>query len=177
MKIIIATYKRYDLAKLSAAAISKFCTGFSSIILADGSGSLKSLDNCDDIIHIKFNRNFAFPIIKSIFKNESFVCIDDDIILIDYLNLSNYRSQCIYKTPHSSMVTIYHPNTNCVYNLSTIRLNSSQRFLSNKYIWINSAINNSCELVDSVWLHIDKGSNESTVSRNSIEHQIINYIT
>lgn len=176
MKVIIATYLRKDLAILSAKAIRKFANNFSSIILADGSGKIKDCDSIDDILYVPFNRNLAISILREKFKNESFICIDDDVILVNHLDLNKYcNTRYIYQPDNGFMVYIYHPEAKQTNILSCIRLNYSNKNILN-YPWLDLAINNNCELIDKIWLHIDKGSETPIRSRIEIESALKNYI-
>jgi len=175
--IYISSFGDKELAFGAAQSVKKFCTDTDKkIILIDMSKTILQ-GPFDEIIHMECGRWMGWTIAKKINKNSkiNMLCIDDDVRLVDSVSLSErYNDSGVYKPSNGAMVMAF-VNTNNFDKINLLKSyrakKSTKNIFKDNILW-DLCVANYSEIIDEIWVHIDKGYEKRTQNRT----QLINYI-
>lgn len=166
MRVVVSTYKRHDLAALAVQAVRKLARGVSSVVVLDGSGTMQACPGADEVRHATFTR-WAGPFAAiRMFPGEPLACIDDDVILVREVDLESRYTAGISKPLNGQMVLIVRPGSAGHETLGNIRLRHRRDAEGEE--WAAVAVAHQCELIDDVWLHVDRGSQGDNAKREAV---------
>ena len=155
MRAVICTYKRHDLAALAVAALRRLATGVDSVVVLDGSGTMTACPGADEVRHAAFNvRAGCFAAIRE-FPGEPLLCLDDDVVLVRPVDVAKYTAG-VSKPLNGRMVLVARPGRSDHELLPQLRLQHRKELEGED--WAEAAADHRCELIDNVWLHVDRGS-------------------
>lgn len=163
MRAVVCTHSRHDLAALAVAHLRKNCGWLSAVTVLDASGTMEACEGAE-VRHVFFQR-FAGPFAAMrTFPGEELMCIDDDVLLLEPITEDRYRpgmskpanGHMVYVRRHGEGVTA----------LPQVRVR--KRSMLSKYPWAEEAAKHQCELIDGVWLHIDRGSAGPNAAREAL---------
>jgi hypothetical protein len=177
--IYISTFNRINLAINAAKSLQKNLLDQDyRIILLCGIGYKDHYKNdiFDNIIESEFlnpgirRMGFIKAYQNSLLSNaELSVSIDDDIRLIYKISLLERYTKDKYVPDNTFCVQVWRDCTKKYYeHLKVQRLNHINQFIGDNKILGQLAVNNWSEQIDTVWLHIDKGSEKMTPARQSL---------
>jgi len=171
MRAVVCTYSRHDLAAMAVASVRRHAMGVSSVVVLDASGTLKSCEGADEVRHVDFGvRGGVFAAIRE-FPGEPLLCIDDDVILLEPINAEVRYTAGISKPLNGHMVMAYLPGRESHSRLRQVRLGRKEKLTG--YPWSEAAAEHQCELIDGVWLHIDRGSTGANKTREALEEALL----
>lgn len=165
MRAIVCTYSRHDLAAMAVAHLRRHAVGISKITVLDASGTMKACEGADEVLPAKFRRNAGAYAAMAMFPDEDVLCIDDDVLLLEPINVGRYTARWS-KPPNGQMVFVCRRGVEGVVALSQVRVRTPRPLA--KYPWAEEAAKHQCELIDGVWLHIDRGSSGPLPARESL---------
>lgn len=166
MRVVICTHRRHDLAALAVRAIRKLATGVSSVVVLDGSGTMESCPGADEVRHATFTR-WAGPFAAvRMFPGEPLACLDDDVVLIRHVDLEARYTSGLSKPLNGQMVLIIRPGSQGNEVLENVRIRHARDAAGED--WAEAAAKHRCELIDGVWLHVDRGSQGEDASRDAV---------
>jgi hypothetical protein len=132
----------------------------------------------DTSIHIPFPRWCGYMASRNLYKKNQYnLYIDDDIRLINktIIDYHNYYPDYYYLPSNGQMVHIWTQINNPEYlwyqKLKIVRtytMNHIPNYLLSDTELCSLLINNQCEIIDDIWLHIDKGSEKITPARQNV---------
>jgi hypothetical protein len=170
MKAIISTYKRHDLAAVAVDAVRRLATGIDSVVVLDGSGTMASCPGADEVRHVRFAvRAGCFAAIRA-FPGEPLLCIDDDVVLVRPVDMARYTAG-MSKPLNGQMVLVVRPGAAGHERLPNVRIQSPRDVPWAD--WSTAAARHRCELVDNVWLHVDRGSEGENAAREAVVASLV----
>lgn len=178
----IATYSNEALSIGAAKSIRQHIDVASdSLSITLINGGIKNIQNSifDSVVNVKFPKWFGFKIAHQLCdQNNINVYIDDDIRLLSRINIREKYSMHnneYYMPNNGYMVQIWrkiyeNPNLTKKINVrriySTIDINSGDVYIK------NLLAQNKCQIIDNIWLHIDKCSEKIS----PIKQELIDYL-
>jgi hypothetical protein len=167
----------YDNEKLSIGAAKSLIKNIDStvkpnIVLINAGENIITNDIFDQVLNIRFLRWFGFTVAQKLsVENNINVYIDDDIRLLYKTDLSRYKKNQYYMPNNGYMIQIWdmlYTNPNTCKKLSVIRVNNKNSVPLCDNILKELIYNNKSQIIDNLWLHIDKGSEKMTPARQSL---------
>lgn len=153
MRAVVCTYARHDLAALAVSHLRRFCSGLSGITVLDASGTMPDCPGAE-VRHVAFRR-FTGPFAAMrTFPGEELLCIDDDVLLVAPISVGRYAAGV--SKPLNGQMVLVRRHGEGHNRLSQARVRSAAQV--EQYPWAAEAAKHQCELIDGVWLHIDRGS-------------------
>lgn len=187
INLYIATFNKYDLAVGAARSLKKniLDTNYKIILICGLGDSYKFINPIfDSIIESEFLnpqlRRMGF--IKAyqhslIDKPNLSLCIDDDIRLLSPIDLNKRYPLNKYVPDNTFCVQVWRdPYEKYYQHLKVVRLTKFSQCVGFDENLSGLAIKNWSERIDNVWLHIDKGSENITITRQILTHYIDNNI-
>lgn len=164
MRAVVCTHSRHDLAALAVAHLRQHARGIDSITVLDASGTMESCAGADEVRHADFPRNAGPCVAVNVFRGEELLCIDDDVLLLEPIDVARYKAG-VTKPSNGFMVFVSRPGQG-VALLQQVRVRRKAEL--EKYPWAEEAAKHQCELIDGVWLHIDRGSAGPNIARETL---------
>lgn len=165
MRAVVCTYSRHDLAAMAVAHLRRNASGVSRFTVLDASGTMQECDGADEVLTAKFRRNAGAYAAMAMFRDEDLLCIDDDVLLLEPIDVSRYTAHWS-KPPNGQMVFVCRRGVAGVEALPQIRIRNKETLA--KYPWAAEAAKHQSELIDGVWLHIDRGSSGPIRTREEL---------
>jgi hypothetical protein len=153
------------LAALAVAHLRRNATGITSITVLDASGTMAECEGADEVRHAPFPRHAGPCVAVNVFRGEELLCIDDDVLLVEPLDATRYTAG-ISKPENGFMVFVKRAAAG-VAVLTQVRVRSTAGL--EHHPWAAEAARHQCELIDGVWLHIDRGSTGANAHRQALE--------
>jgi len=169
MRVCVSTCRRPDLAALAVQSIRRWATGVSSVVVLDALGEMESCDGADEVRHAPFSTHAGAFAALRLFPGERLLCIDDDVVLIGPLDVAKYTAR-ISKPANGQMVLAFCPAGESQVRLKQVRLGRGARIPGHP--WSEAAERHGCEVIDDVWLHIDRGSTGENANRQAVENAL-----
>jgi hypothetical protein len=141
--------------------------GVSSVVVLDASGTMESCEGADEVRHVDFRPRCGVFAARREFPDEPLLCIDDDVILLEPISVEVRYTAGISKPLNGHMVMAYRPGRDSHIRLRQVRLGRKEKLAG--YPWSEAAAEHQCELIDGVWLHIDRGSTGQNPRRQALE--------
>ena len=165
MKVVVSTYKRHDLAALAVDAVRRLAKGVDSVVVLDGSGAMTSCHGADEVRHVSFNvRAGCFAALRT-FPGEPLLCLDDDVVLVRPVDVDKYQAG-VSKPLNGQMLLVVRPDRHGHALLPSVRLQHLKE--TGGEDWAEAAVDQRCELIDNVWLHVDRGSEGQDSAREAV---------
>ncbi len=165
MKAVVCTHSRHDLAALAVASLRRNAIGITSITVLDASGTMEECEGADEVRHVNFPRHAGPCVAVNVFRGEELLCIDDDVLLLEPLDVERYAAGVT--KPRSGFMVFVRRHGDGRTLLPQIRVRRKSEL--KKYPWAEEAAKHQCELIDGVWLHIDRGSTGPNQARAALE--------
>lgn len=166
MRVVICTHRRHDLAALAVRAIRKLATGVSSLVVLDGSETMEACQGADEVRHAAFTR-WAGPFAAvRMFPGEPLACLDDDVVLVRPVDLEKRYTSGLSKPLNGQMVLVVRPGLDGHEVLESLRVRHAKDVAGED--WAEAAAKHRCELIDGVWLHVDRGSQGADAAREAV---------
>jgi hypothetical protein len=163
--LIVCTHSRHDLARGAVASVRRHATDDLRVTVLDSSGLLHPWDAVE-VRHIDCPRYHHAAFAKQLSRSDELtVCIDDDVRLVSDACLEARYTAGWHKPPNGHMVTAWRQNGPYT-RLSQWRTPSRCDFLP--ALLCERAAQTNAEQIDTIWLHIDKGSTPSTPERDAL---------
>ena len=168
MHVIVCTHRRHDLARGAIESVRRHAADALRFTVLDSSGTLApwggvSVEHidCRQYHHAAHARRISTP-------GELTVCIDDDVRLVSPVALSARYSDGWYKPLNGHMVQAWtHPSATQPYHRLD-QWRASRRCDSLPSKLCDCAAATYAEQIDTIWLHIDKGSQPPTPERDAL---------
>lgn len=171
----ICTYGRSELSCGAAKSIKKFCEHDVTTILIDASKTI-TYGPFDKIYHSYFPRWMGWSLVRHTHENGPGICIDDDMRLIAPVSLRGRYNKDHYTIPNGHMLIAWNDIKTLFKipfkGLEQKRMNKQYQYSKMDKTLFTLATKTQAEHIDDIWLHIDKGSEQMTESRQNL----INYI-
>lgn len=166
MRVVVSTHRRHDLAVLAVRAVRKLAKGVSSVVVLDGSGTMQACPGADEVRHVAFTR-WAGPFAAArTFPGDPLVCIDDDVVLVRSVDLAARYTAGVSKPLNGQMVMVIRPGLEGHEVLENLRIRHARDVSGED--WAEAAAKHRCELIDNVWLHVDRGSQGEDQAREAL---------
>jgi hypothetical protein len=165
MRAVVCTHSRHDLAALAVAHLRRHATGITSVTVLDASGTMAECEGADEVRHAPFPRNAGPCVAANVFRGEDLLCIDDDVMLVEPLDAARYMAGI--SKPQNGFMVFARRHAPGTVLLPQVRIRSTAGL--EKYPWAAEAARHRCELIDGVWLHIDRGSTGASDARDALE--------
>lgn len=169
MRAVVCTHSRHDLAALAVDHLRRHAAGITSITVLDSSGTMAACTGADEIRHAPFPRNAGPCVAVNVFRGEELLCIDDDVLLLEPIDVSRYTAGI--SKPENGFMVFVRRHADGVALLPQVRVRSTAAL--KKYSWAAAAAEHQCELIDGVWLHIDRGSTGKNKAREALEEALL----
>lgn len=165
MRAVVCTHSRHDLAALAVAHLRRHAAGITSVTVLDASGTMRECEGADEVRHVPFPRHAGPCVAVNVFRGEELLCIDDDVLLLEPLDVSKYAAGV--SKPSNGFMVFVRSHGDGVALLPQVRIRRKSEL--EKYPWAAEAAKHQCELIDGVWLHIDRGSTGPSRARAALE--------
>lgn len=162
MRAVVCTYSRHDLAQMAADSIRRHATGISGVTIMDGSGTLPLGGG---VVHATFRKFFGAYAAMRMFPGEDLLCVDDDVVLLGPVDAGRYTAR-VSKPVNGHMVFVFRPGGEGAEALPYDRIRRPSQIPG--VTWAEEAAQQQCELIDNLWLHIDKGSQGDIPQREEL---------
>jgi hypothetical protein len=170
MRAVVCTCRRHDLAAQAVASLRRHASGLSSVVVLDASGAMESCDGADEVRHVAFPRHGGAFAATRTFPGEPLLCIDDDVVLLRPIDVQARYPAGRSKPLNGHMVWVVRPGSEGRVRLRQVRLGRGGK--AGGYPWSEAAERHGCEVIDDVWLHIDRGSTGENSSRQAVENAL-----
>jgi hypothetical protein len=129
---------------------------------------MKECAGADEVRHAQFPRHAGPCVAVNVFRGEEILCVDDDVLLLEPIDVSRYTAGVT--KPGNGFMVFVRRHADGVNLLPQVRVRSTAGL--EKYPWAADAARHQCELIDRVWLHIDRGSTGPNNARHKLEEAL-----